>query len=136
MSELVFVYGTLRKGQRANHYLETAQFLDEGRIEGFDLYDLGAYPGVQKSNCATVQGTLCLHAVEGEVYEIESEWLPILDRYEGCYNNDPGASLYVRVKTPVFLNNRQATVEDAWVYVYNNRVDKAQLIHSGDWLKR
>ena len=128
-TELVFVYGTLRKGQRANHYLETSQFLDEGRLDGYNIYDLGSYPGVKKYEGFPSR-------VKGEVYEVSSKWIPILDRYEGCRPNDPEQSLYLRAQVDVWLVNRLAKVRDVWVYVYNNPVDHCQIIPSGDWLKR
>jgi gamma-glutamylcyclotransferase (GGCT)/AIG2-like uncharacterized protein YtfP len=63
MSRLVFVYGTLRRGQRndIHRYQPAPRYVADATISG-TLYHLGAYPGV-------VLGTS--GSVVGEVYEIK-----------------------------------------------------------------
>jgi hypothetical protein len=50
MKHLVFVYGTLLKGERNHYLLETSKYIDEGYIDGYYMYNLGTYPGISKGN--------------------------------------------------------------------------------------
>ncbi len=42
----VFVYGTLMRGERANAYLQNADFEGEAALRDYAMYDLGSYPGI------------------------------------------------------------------------------------------
>jgi len=72
---LLFVYGTLMRGESAHELLgPTARFICEAHTEPrFTLLDMGEYP-------ALVEGGTT--AVRGELYEIDGELLAALDRYE------------------------------------------------------
>lgn len=71
----VFVYGTLKKGHRANHLLDDAEFLGGYETEPcFTMYDLTSYPAV------SIGGTT---PILGEVYEVDDSTLRKLDAYEG-----------------------------------------------------
>ena len=108
----VFVYGTLLKG-RANyeHYLAPANPIMRCEAEGFDLYELGAYP-------AAVEGT---GTIKGELYKVTLEQLEKLDRLEG------NGSLYTREKTLVTGYSLFEKAE-AYIYVYNHSVAGKELI--------
>lgn len=70
----VFVYGTLKSGDRANHMLGPgANLLGTTKIPGV-LISLGSYPGL-------VHDDVC--EAKGEVWEINAETLARLDMYEG-----------------------------------------------------
>lgn len=109
----IFVYGTLKQGFHANHFLAgRAEFIDEDRIEG-SLYNLGAFPGFK------TEGS---NMVKGEVYEITSVDLPeMLDSYEGY------PSLYDRVKI------RTEKGYMVWVYVINQQMIGCEPIVEGVW---
>ncbi|QNO16718.1 gamma-glutamylcyclotransferase [Alkalicella caledoniensis] len=99
----VFVYGTLMKSNRNGMtYLKDAKCLGEATLEGYELYDLGSFPGI-------VQGD---GKVKGEVYTISVDKLPELDRYEG------EGSLYKRNKVEVYSEESKEKV-NCYVYVYN-----------------
>lgn len=124
--DLVFVYGTLRKGQSAD-ILERGgvTFIGDDRISG-EMYNLGWYPGVVDvlpvSECGFIsEGP----TVKGEVYRIDNDNLPrILDGYEGH---------------PDLFERIQVSAESGltvWVYRYNHSVSDRELIPGGDWVNR
>ena len=87
----VFVYGTLKSGGeiRGLH-----QFGDGASIVGkaetvypdYEMVDLGAFPGVFENG---------EHYIQGEVWEVDSETLSLLDGIEG-YTGDPATNFYSR----------------------------------------
>lgn len=101
----VFVYGTLMKGQK-NHdaFLKEGQYIGAGTIEGYDIYDLGYYPGI-------IVGT---DKVIGEVYRVDEDTERTLDRLE-----DEG-SLFI--KTPVNVRMDDGANCASVAYVYNRSV--------------
>lgn len=103
---IIFTYGTLMKGQsNHNHYLSDNQFVSNGTIEGFEMYDLGWYPGIVPGN-----GT-----VYGEVYAVSDDELRAIDRLEG------EGSLYIKTDVNVVLDSGKTIVAGA--YVYNRSVE-------------
>lgn len=108
---LVFVYGTLCRGDYNHHHLAGAQYQGPGVTESeFELYDLGTYPGA-------VRGT---GQVIGEIYAVDREILERLDRLEG----HPG--FYRRE----LISTRYGP---AWFYLYRGAVENCARIESGDW---
>lgn len=70
----VFVYGTLKRGERHHHLLASARFVGRGRTAPrFGLVDMGGYP-------AMVEGGRT--AVEGEIWEVDDRTLEKLDALE------------------------------------------------------
>lgn len=135
--EYIFVYGTLRKGERADLSREqshfSAQFVGEDRIAGV-LYNLGSYPGVKNASdfensaipAAGVEaGSSLSETITGEVFRARDDSLgQVLDAYEGF---------------PYLYNREQVTTENGrlvWVYTYNDDVPAEKLIPSGDWKAR
>ena len=102
MNDLVFVYGTLMKGKRNHHLLETSTFIDNGSIEGFYMFDLGTYPGIAKSNYNS--------KVIGEVYKVDEKTMEMLDILEEV------GYLYNKEEVEVILNNGETV--NAFVYIY------------------
>ena len=108
----IFVYGTLMNGQRANGYLDGAEFKGSFCLNGYAMYDLGSFPGiVEKEN----------ESVVGEVYAITEDMLPMMDRYEG------EGSLYIRREVIVERDDEKVI---AWAYIYNHSVDTRSLKRS------
>ena len=101
MNYYVFVYGTLLKGERNHHLLENASFVSDGYITNFFMFNLGTYPGIQKSNkdCKVI----------GEVYLVDKETLNLLDELE------EEGYMYKKVMASVYCNN---IIIDAYVYEY------------------
>ena len=72
---LVFVYGTLLRGQRNHRYLDGASFLGAVRTRpSYTLVTLGAFPALRSTGTS---------AVPGELYAVEASGLADLDQLEG-----------------------------------------------------
>jgi gamma-glutamylcyclotransferase (GGCT)/AIG2-like uncharacterized protein YtfP len=116
---LVFVYGTLRRGDAGAMSIRfpTARFIADARVDG-SLYDLGAFPGLLlgESNSPVI----------GEVYEVDNELLKELDDFEA-------SSHYLRKQVEIALGMHRNT---CWVYVYDpDFYSPDTLITSGDWIE-
>ncbi len=111
----VFVYGTLLAGEPNHRLLRTAAFEGEFRtVEGFALFDLGAFPGMVRAETGVVHG---------EVYRVDDRTLAALDRLEGH------PDFYVR--TAIGL----ADGREVWAYLLDaERVRGRRLIETGNWL--
>ncbi|AUX94863.1 gamma-glutamylcyclotransferase family protein [Mixta gaviniae] len=109
----IIVYGSLRRKQGNSHWMTNAQWLGDHQIEGYDLYNLGHYPGV-------VPGE---GSVYGEVYRIDASTLGELD----ALRTSGGEYKRQLIQTPY---------GSAWLYVYQRSVAGLTRISSGDWLQR
>lgn len=128
----IFVYGTLRRGERADLSKQSHQFgvtfCGEDAINGL-LYHLGAFPGVKLPGEPNIWDPL-LPVVVGEVFRIrDTSIVSIMDAYEGYNSDDPSTGLYDREEVETKGGRK------VWVYVYNPPVISDQLIESGDWCK-
>lgn len=128
MPELVFFYGTLMTPFNRTGRLRIEEHLGyagRGTIEAA-LFDLGIYPAA----VPTPDGR-----VWGEVYETTHPTIVLqaLDELEGYRAEEPESSLYMRVLTPVTLEDGR--VVNAWAYFYNAPLGRAERIESGDYLE-
>jgi len=131
MTDLLFVYGTLRQDSRHEMYRELARhaaYIGMGRVRG-TLRDLGEYPGLVDRGGGDAE-------VHGELYELEEpeRTLALLDEYEGCGPHDPEPHEFVRKEAEVLTESPDAV--RAWVYVYNGDPTEGDLIATGDYLNR
>ncbi|MGV8980141.1 gamma-glutamylcyclotransferase family protein [Clostridium sp.] len=103
---VVFVYGTLMSGNSNNErFLSEAKFAGDFIAEGFELYDLGNYPGIiHREN----------NKVKGQLYVIDKNILNNLDILEG------EGSLYIRELIRVVNDNNES--QEAYAYVYNQGI--------------
>jgi len=105
--KLIFVYGTLMKGNSNHkHYLGESRYLGDGLLEGYDLYNLGSYPGIKSSSSGSVKG---------EVYYVDFETLERINFLEREGN------LYSLQKRTVEMDG--ISVPNVGVYVYLREVD-------------
>ena len=121
MTYRIFVYGTLKKGHRNNHYLSSSQYIKTAKTKTpsyimkqycYDprMIDEGQYPGI--SMCPPQEK--CGH-VEGEVWEVDEKTLKRLDDLEDEGNE------YTR--TSVTLDDNTT----AQVYLYNTSPNRPEL---------
>jgi len=122
----LFVYGTLRKGERADlsKYANkfSVEYLGRDEINGL-LYHLGAYPGFKRIPDSDYSSFFPRESVVlGEVFLCKDASAgALLDAYEGYPH------LYERAQV---ISKEGRLV---WVYCYNGMVSPDQLIETGDW---
>ena len=97
--QLVFVYGTLKRGMVNHRQLAGSRFEGTTTVGGLHLYDLGPFP------MAIAAAADRDARVEGEVYGVSPELLAALDRFEGA------PRLYERQQYQLSDGRR------VWVYV-------------------
>lgn len=121
----VFVYGTLLKGQKNhNFFLWNSEYIGKAKVEGFNMYDIGAFPGIVPGD-----GT-----VKGELYEVSKGTLSDLDYLEG------EGSLYIRKCKYAYESSGKRHL--ALIYEYNHSVEGLDKIaevfqpYSKEWKKR
>jgi gamma-glutamylaminecyclotransferase len=102
---VLFLYGTLKRGQKNHRLLAAQRFVGDAATEPrYRLYDLGQYPGMVAD---TANGL----AVAGELWEVDDGCLAELDEFEGV------PELYVRQR--VALQGTAGPVES---YLYNRAI--------------
>tara|TARA_Y100001934_G_scaffold168676_1_gene200472 strand:- start:139 stop:495 length:357 start_codon:yes stop_codon:yes gene_type:complete len=109
----IFVYGTLREGEPFHHLLQgTKQLALTRTTADFRLLHLGEYPGmVDGGNTQVV----------GEIYEVPSSLVSILDEYEDY---------------PLLYDRRTIRLEngtEAIAYILRLPKTDYPIIASGDW---
>lgn len=113
LKNLLFVYGTLR-----TEYTKVGKRVASDRAQGF-MFDLGGCPG-----CLFMDGE---NQIVGEVLEIETKYLPLLDKYEGVSNG-----LYSRIEI------KTEEGHECFTYQINPQMVEqgAIWVKSGDWLNK
>lgn len=115
MHDLVFVYGTLRRGQRNHYMLGSSAFLGLHVTDPcYTMLDLGTYPGVVGGGH---------YAITGELYQVTPTTLATLDELEDYPQR------YNRVVLPTEHSR-------AWIYLYRHQTGSERVIVGGDWLRR
>lgn len=77
---LIFTYGTLCRGQRADRLMDRSKYICRAYVNGYTLHDMGAFPIMHpcKEESAQVWGDLWRVQTGKEVPQVA-----ILDQYEG-----------------------------------------------------
>jgi gamma-glutamylcyclotransferase (GGCT)/AIG2-like uncharacterized protein YtfP len=122
--QLVFVYGTLRRGGSNHFRMAGAEFIADGSITG-RMYRIDWYPGIVLDPAGD--------EIRGEVYSVGPEQLSALDVFEGVSAGEVEGSEYRRVQTTVV--KQDSRILTAWVWEWLGMVDDDQRISDGDWLK-
>ncbi|MEM9348533.1 MAG: gamma-glutamylcyclotransferase family protein [Planctomycetota bacterium] len=108
-STLLFVYGTLKRGDVRAYLLDGQQFRGTARTEpGYRLFNTGGYPALIEASPLGLVGL----SIHGELWEIDRDCLSRLDEEEGV---DEG--LYERRE--ILLKDHPA----AWCYLYLHPTD-------------
>ena len=108
----VFVYGTLKRGQRNDHFLHGAEFLGRHSTEeNFSMYEFEDYPAV------CLRGS---HAITGEVYHIGDRQFRMLDDLEWYPH------FYQRIEISTGWG-------DAWMYIVKLKLCHGKKQVTGTW---
>ena len=120
---LVFVYGTLLRGEANHRRLHHARVrAAKAFVAGALLYDTGrGYPAMTMASGGP--------AVYGEVYEVDAATLRSLDELEDYYGPDDPRNEYERIS--VEAETGEGMVR-AWTYVFREP-PRGERIESGDW---
>ena len=122
--QLVFVYGTLRRGGSNDFRMAGAEFISPGTIMG-RMYRIDWYPGLVLDGSGD--------EIRGEVYSVGPDLLADLDMFEGLSAGEIEGSEYRRVRTTVVQQDSMTLT--AWVWEWLGMTDESQRISDGDWLK-
>lgn len=102
----VFVYGTLMKGESANHMLADGEYAGCFLLKDYAMYNLGSFPGIKRCKG---------EAVLGELFFVDAETIARIDRYEG------EGSLYSRKPVTLRISESKFSAE---TYVFNGDVTR------------
>ncbi|MBM6619636.1 gamma-glutamylcyclotransferase family protein [Bacillus suaedaesalsae] len=120
----VFVYGTLRKGERNHHFLKDAVFVSEDCWTDGIMIDTGkGYPALLPTDTKKVVG---------ELYKVNLLELTKLDYLEG-YVEGKSNNLYERITQTIYINSEEIK---GFVYIMNDNRNGKVAISSGNWKNR
>jgi gamma-glutamylcyclotransferase (GGCT)/AIG2-like uncharacterized protein YtfP len=122
--EVVFVYGTLRRGGSNHFRMAGAEFISPGTITG-RMYRIDWYPGLVIDPAGD--------EIHGEAYWVDPELLAALDAFEGLSAGEIEGSEYRRIRTTVIQKDSQTLT--AWAWEWLGATEESQRISDGDWLK-
>lgn len=113
---LIFVYGTLLRGESNHRELGPARYVTDACTEpSYELVNMGHYPALLEHGS---------DAVRGEIFDVPDEWLGHLDLFEDV------PTLYERKRIALSDN-------EAIAYVMRREVaGTAPRIPGGDWRAR
>jgi gamma-glutamylaminecyclotransferase len=107
----LFVYGTLKRGQKRHRFLAGQKFVGTARtLPLYGLFNLGDYPGLVERSDG--------RSIEGELWEVDAASLPLLDQVEGCHEG-----LYRRANIQLLPPHDQLAV---FSYFYEKNLDGAE----------
>lgn len=118
-----FVYGTLKKGHGNNRLIVNQEYAGTATLNGYRMHHLGGFPAVTPDENRVVQG---------EVWMIDEETEPKVDRLEGYSNGYKG--FYDKALVEVTNENDQ-TIK-AYVYFMpddSRSIQRSPVIEEGVW---
>ncbi len=118
--QLLFIYGTLRRGGSAHYMMADAKYVSAGTIKG-RLVHVNQYPGLIRDSESIVKG---------ELYLVSADLVVNLDQYEGCNEFPP---LYISKKIEVLLDSGEKL--SAATYVFQQLKKHHEEIECGDWIE-
>ena len=118
---IVFVYGTLKRGNYLSSVLDRSEYLGESQTvsDGFRMFCIGAYPYVTRAQ----EG----YQISGELYQVDFEILARLDQIE----QHP----YHYVRTVERFEHNGVEVEgEMYLIPYDDDLLLMTEIHTGEWV--
>lgn len=121
MDNYIFVYGTLLTEERNHYLLENSILIGNGHIKDYFMFNVGTYPGIQKSKYNN-------KIVLGEVYKVNDETMVLLDELEEV------GYLYKKELVPVYLDNDEIVNSYVYEYILKN-YEENSIVNEYDWKK-
>lgn len=122
-TELVFVYGTLRRGASNHWRMDSAEWAGPAVVAGH-LFRVDWYPGLVLDEAGG--------KVVGELYRVTPDLLEKLDEFEGITGGP--SDEYRRVRAMVRRKGEGGEVE-AWAWEWRQPFDSYEPVVEGDWLE-
>jgi gamma-glutamylcyclotransferase (GGCT)/AIG2-like uncharacterized protein YtfP len=126
MTDLLFVYGTLRRGcwNDIARIAPTAVYAGTARLRG-RLFDLGTYPALLLDEQAGWAA--------GELYRVPADaWKPLDELEEPVTDTRPDGEYF---KLVTAAHGADGVTRQAWTYAANPRVLRLDTpIEEGDWI--
>ena len=125
-----FVYGTLIP-EEPNYYLwkDSIIYTKKGIIKNYELFDMGHYPMIVKSEGNNVHGMLMY--IKDEDYDKITK---IIDNLEGYNPENHGSSAYNREMRDIEFESGE--LEKAWIYIGSEKyIKKENAVKDGNWVK-
>lgn len=117
---ILAVYGTLRRGDNNDHFLNGCKLLSTERVEGFEMYNLrGSYPYIARG----------ADSITVEVYDVSPETLVPIERMERGAGYD-----MVKCKTSQGIGKIFCMTEKVHAELQTG-TDRPPKIVSGDWFE-
>ncbi len=114
--QIVFVYGTLRKGESNHYLLKDAHYLGESSVHGYEMHTPHfSYPYIRPNKLS--------NRVVVEIYAVDNSQFEKLDMLEGYPTH------YDRVKV------KCSHKIEGWVYYSDRENPRTTIIEGGDWVK-
>ena len=125
-----FAYGTLIPDQPNYHlWKDSITITKKGIIQNYQLFDMGHYPMIVKSEGNEVHGMLMY--VKNENY---GKITKIIDNLEGYNTENHGISAYNREVRDIELED--GAIEKAWIYIGRKEyVNEENKVKGGNWVK-
>jgi gamma-glutamylcyclotransferase (GGCT)/AIG2-like uncharacterized protein YtfP len=124
--ELVFIYGTLRRGGPNHGGMAGAEFVAEGLSRG-SLYEVSRCPCFVPAE----EGSF----IAGDLYQVRSGHLEELGDLEVVAAGLGEAGMVEKIRVKVHPNNLGQQAWDAWAWAWVRPVTTGARIPSGDWLE-
>jgi gamma-glutamylcyclotransferase (GGCT)/AIG2-like uncharacterized protein YtfP len=124
-SELVFVYGTLRRNASEGARMSEAKYVGRRLVKGA-LYEIASRPALVESADAN-------SSVLGDLYRVHVDRLAEIDRWHEGEAGMTNGGGYARAKEAV-SQRHETRSHTAWVWRWIGPTDAGVAVPSGDWL--
>lgn len=125
-SELVFAYGSLRRGAPEEYRMVAAEFVCPALVQG-QLYEISSSPALVLASSGSY--------VAGDLYRLSPALLEEIAAVELPASGEGNGAIR-KVLAKVRPHNLGQAEIDAWIWEWTGSTDGAALVRERDWLER